>query len=607
MAVVLPLAAAQADEDAKAPWPMFRHDLLHTGRTHFTGPAEPEILWTFATKDGIASSPCIAEDGTVYVGSGWDYRGSSDPALYALNSDGTLKWRYQVGGGVFSSPSIGPDGTVYFGSLDNSIYAVEDHGEYATLAWGIRFGHWVYSSPAVLPDGSVFIGGLDFNVYALDRDGAIRWSHLTDWCVFSSPAVTEDGVVYIGSKDEYVYSFTTPGTLLWQSPTGTFYDGHLVDSSPAVGFDGTIYVGTDPYGAVGQTPVPVTNVLFAFNPDGSLKWSFPMDDGAESSPAIGHDGTVYIGSYDGHLYAIEDQDVEGVLKWTFETGGWVDGSPAVDGCGTIYVGSRDSHLYAINPDGTLRWKMKTGDGIESSPAIDDRGILYVGSFDGNLYAVGNPGPDAGVVNAMPSEPDNGDTGFVPTVTVRNYRRYRVDGDVHVKLEHGGDILYEATDSFYDLEGGEEETVVFSRRTDGPVNGDITLTATVILDEDTNPHNDTLVLVIPGDDTGIEKNEVPAVIFLEPPFPNPFNAGTVIRYTIAPDGTDSFGVNTVSLTVHDLRGAVVRVLADDFHLPGTYQVSWDGDDESGEPVASGIYFVRIRAGGFFDAVKITLAK
>jgi outer membrane protein assembly factor BamB len=65
-----------------------------------------------------------------------------------------------------------------------------------------------------------------------------------------------------------------------------------VYSSPAVGGDGTIYVGS----ADGQ--------LYAINPDGSLKWSFPTVSSVISSPAIGGDGTIYVGSYDYKLYAI---------------------------------------------------------------------------------------------------------------------------------------------------------------------------------------------------------------------------------------------------------------------------------------------------------------
>ena len=65
-----------------------------------------------------------------------------------------------------------------------------------------------------------------------------------------------------------------------------------MSSSPAIGADGTIYVGSR------------DKKLYAFNPDGNVKWIFETGDAIESSPSIDVDGTIYIGSNDGKLYAI---------------------------------------------------------------------------------------------------------------------------------------------------------------------------------------------------------------------------------------------------------------------------------------------------------------
>jgi len=78
----------------------------------------------------------------------------------------------------------------------------------------------------------------------------------------------------------------------------------------------------------------------------------------------------------------------GYVHWKFKTGYEVDSSPAIGEDGTIYVGSGDNYLYAINPDGTLRWKFKTGDFVLSSPTIGKDGTVYVGSWDDYLYAIG---------------------------------------------------------------------------------------------------------------------------------------------------------------------------------------------------------------------------
>ncbi len=145
-----------------------------------------------------------------------------------------------------------------------------------------------------------------------------------------------------------------------------------VESSPAVGADGTIYVGSD------------DDNLYAVNPDGSQKWKFTTGNVVYSSPAVGADGTIYVGSVDHNLYAVNP---DGSQKWKFTTGNVVFSSPAVGADGTIYVGSDDHNLYAVNPDGSQKWKFTTGDVVFSSPAVGADGTIYVGSDDHNLYAV----------------------------------------------------------------------------------------------------------------------------------------------------------------------------------------------------------------------------
>ena len=127
--------------------------------------------------------------------------------------------------------------------------------------------------------------------------------------------------------------------------------------------------------------------------DGTEKWSFSTG-GRHSSPAIGSDGTVYVGSvFDDNLYAVNP---DGTEKWSFSTGDWVFSSPAIGSDGTVYVGSGDSNLYAVNPDGTEKWSFSTGGSVRSSPAIGSDGTVYVGSggtvyvgsYDNKLYAIG---------------------------------------------------------------------------------------------------------------------------------------------------------------------------------------------------------------------------
>ncbi|SVD43277.1 uncharacterized protein METZ01_LOCUS396131, partial [marine metagenome] len=82
---------------------------------------------------------------------------------------------------------------------------------------------------------------------------------------------------------------------------------------------------------------------------GTVIWEFETGGGVFSSPAFGSDGTVYIGSNDLKLYAINGRS--GIKIWVFELGGefTAPSTPAVGADGTVYVGSDDKKLYAINP------------------------------------------------------------------------------------------------------------------------------------------------------------------------------------------------------------------------------------------------------------------
>ena len=120
----------------------------------------------------------------------------------------------------------------------------------------------------------------------------------------------------------------------------------------------------------------------------------------ESSPAIGSDGTIYVGSDDNNVYAINPAD--GSQKWVFKTGDSVESSPAIGSDGTIYVGSDDNNVYAINAaDGSLKWKLTTkGQMTYSSSAIGADGTVYVGSGDDNVYAIGWTVPSVALTSSQ---------------------------------------------------------------------------------------------------------------------------------------------------------------------------------------------------------------
>ena len=157
----------------------------------------------------------------------------------------------------------------------------------------------------------------------------------------------------------------------WDDPfIWTFFIGSPIVSSPFVG--STVYVGSS------------DNNLYAIDEEtGDEKWSFTTGDEVFSSPVLYNDA-VFVGSDDSNLYAVDAGT--GDELWSFETGDDVRSSPAATP-EMVYVGSDDNHIYAVDIEtGLMEWSYETGDAVGSSPAVAG-GLVYVGSGDGNVYAL----------------------------------------------------------------------------------------------------------------------------------------------------------------------------------------------------------------------------
>jgi outer membrane protein assembly factor BamB len=191
-------------------------------------------------------------------------------------------------------------------------------------------------------------------------------------CSFNATA----GTAYLISVDGVAAQGTGEFTVSiadsrWQATTGD-----SVTCSPAVGPDGTVYIGSD------------DKTFYALNPNGTVKWSHasgaPFDT---SAAAIGPDGTVYAGSGDGKVYAFNP---DGSVKWTFAIPGSPSpppsSSPALGSDGTLYIHADDGNLYALTPSGTLKWTAPAAGVSYAAPTIAPDGTIYLGTDGGFLYA-----------------------------------------------------------------------------------------------------------------------------------------------------------------------------------------------------------------------------
>jgi outer membrane protein assembly factor BamB len=160
--------------------------------------------------------------------------------------------------------------------------------------------------------------------------------------------------------------------LAWKYKTeGRVYSTPLID-------DGSVYFGSGDQ-----------NIYALNEANGELLWKFKTEGKVHSSPAV-HGQTVLAGSQDGNLYCLDK--LSGELKWKFESRGekmyglwdYYLSSPTVAD-GMVYWGSGDGSLYAINPvNGTKLWEFTTGDIVHATPVVDEESV-YIGSFDGKLY------------------------------------------------------------------------------------------------------------------------------------------------------------------------------------------------------------------------------
>jgi outer membrane protein assembly factor BamB len=171
----------------------------------------------------------------------------------------------------------------------------------------------------------------------------------------------------------------------------SFQTQGAVWGSPAVS-DGTVYFGSDDgnlYAVEAQT--------------GDLKWKFSTQGLVRSRPALSA-GLVFIASDDGNLYAVDTQSAKQV--WRIDIGNFSESEPrenpgtvpdptAFDYLqsspvlfeGQIYIGSADGQVYALEAaSGDINWKFKTGQKVRASP-VADNGTVYIGSWDGTVYAL----------------------------------------------------------------------------------------------------------------------------------------------------------------------------------------------------------------------------
>ena len=362
-------------------------------------PARGVLKWAIKLGGIGLSSPGVAPDGTIYVGSqprnpavdpdGSLHAGRDELSLYAIGHSGKQKWTLQTQTGSASQPVIASDGTVYiveggygvdfgeYGSARNFFGSLDAINPEGRLRWKLAGGYEesIYAL-AIGPDGIAYVMSSE-HLCAYRPDGHKLWSGLSRR---NLELLGEDLVSINPVANSRLELYAFQRALFARRHRGKTRTVHLAfDASPgqvdaeclAVGNDGTIFVSGH-------------GRLFAFMPNGQKKWAFAGGEAWNSiHPTVDSRGIVYATCGTWGLLAV---DTAGKEKWRFRTGGRLT-DPVIGPDGTVFVGSSDHNVYAISRNGPKKWQFRTGGSISAAPAVGLDGTVYVASRDGMLYAI----------------------------------------------------------------------------------------------------------------------------------------------------------------------------------------------------------------------------
>ncbi|MCC6872762.1 MAG: PQQ-like beta-propeller repeat protein [Sandaracinaceae bacterium] len=288
-----------------------------------------------------------------------------------------LLWAFDTGGRVQAQPVVGPDGTIYVGTLQHRFFGVRPDGSE-------RFARdlfaEVWSAAAVGPGGEVYVGSDADAFFALGPGGEVLWRIHTDGDVDSAVAVADDGSLRF-TAGNHVWAVGADGVVRWRfrAPRQFLLGG------PAIADDGTTYVGS------------TDGKLYAIAADGRMRWAVATRGDITASPAIGDDGTIYVGSDDRRVYAVTP---EGRVRWSVDVEGYVRAAVALGRDSSVLVptfGPRPRIVCLSSVDGTTRWYFPVGtaaatdSGVASAPLLDVEGNVYFGGHDEFVYSLGPDG------------------------------------------------------------------------------------------------------------------------------------------------------------------------------------------------------------------------
>ena len=379
---VSPLAAQQTPPaDVPPVGSVFRGNVQRTGVYLTRGVHKiPTIKWKFKVgdkpRDAVWAPPIVAE-GTVFVGS-VDNRRGTPKYFHALEIEtGKEKWRFTVDGKIDGRAMLGDiqgfpqyaDGMVYFANEGRTLYALD-----------ARTGKEVWRRKAGAGDVTV-IGPTAYyvgrnGIYAVDaKTGTQKWHHRLPRMGASTALAFDDDMIYFVNLDGTAYAFDLKARkVAWTQKTSGGVGGCPIIAAPAVA-DGVVYVGSS------------EQFVALDAKTGRAKWTFKTGQKFYCAPVVA-EGTVYIANNRGQggtfLFALDA--ATGTEKWKFKLASpaW---APPTAADGLIYCCGCSGDLHAVDmKTGEEKWKFKVQNHVSSPITVVD-GVITFGNWKGWLFAL----------------------------------------------------------------------------------------------------------------------------------------------------------------------------------------------------------------------------
>jgi eukaryotic-like serine/threonine-protein kinase len=260
------------------------------------------------------------------------------------------------------------DNVVYFGGIDGKVYAISPTARSQMSTFPSQ-DEWVFSIPSLGASGAICGPSC--------APASPRAS------IYATPVVLGD-LVYVG-----VYAGEN-GKLIAIDRLAPGYTEGVPQRSKG---EWTYPSGVKSIGAIVGSPVVVDETLYAGSSDGKLyaidavygekKWEFDTGGKIWTSPVV-EGGVVYVSNYNRKLSAVSSTD--GTLIWQTELSSSIASSPAVSG-DNVFLGTFDNHLYAIDrTSGKEKWSFEGSNWFWSTPIVKD-GTVYAGCLDNKIYAI----------------------------------------------------------------------------------------------------------------------------------------------------------------------------------------------------------------------------